>query len=163
MKRFIFLAAFVVVAVTLGGTLSVSGQTADPRIGRWQLNVSKSKFTAAPPKSIARLYEDRGGGIVLYTGTTVTATGTNNVTLVLYKLDGKDYPQVPRSAETVTVVAQRLADPHTIEAVTKQDGKVVSTFTQTISADGKTLTYTPKDAQGKPIGVVQVFDKQGTT
>jgi len=101
--------------------------------------------------------------VVFFTVTTVTATGTTNATLVLYRLDGKDYPQVPLGAETVTVVAQRLTDARTIEAVTKQDGKVVSTFTQAVSADGKTLTYTLKDAQGKPTGAVQVFDKQGTT
>ena len=163
MKRFTFLAASIVVGVTLGGTLSVSGQTTkDPRIGRWQLNLSKSKITGTPPKSATRVYEDRGGGIVFFTVTTVTATGTTE-TLVLYRLDGKDYPQVRREAETVTVVSQRLTDARTIEAVTKQDGKVVSTFTQTVSADGKTLTYTLKDAQGKPTGAVQVFDKQGTT
>ena len=162
MRRAFTFAACVIVGVTLVGNLRVSGQTKDPRIGRWQLNLSKSKFTGTPPKSITRLYEDRGGGIVLFMSTTVSATGTN-ATLVLYKLDGKDYPQVPREAETVTVVAQRLSDARTIEAVTKQDGKVVATFTQTVSADGKTLTYTPKDAQGKPTGNVQVFDRQGTT
>ena len=90
MKRAFTFAACVVVGVTLVGSLRVSGQTRDPRIGRWQLNLSKSKFTGTPPKSITRLYEDRGGGIVLYTGTAVTPTGTN-VTLVLYKLDGKEY------------------------------------------------------------------------
>jgi len=162
MRRAITFAACIVVGVIMVGSLPVSGQTKDPRIGRWQLNVTKSTFTGTPPKSITRLYEDRGGGIVLYTGTAVTPTGTN-VTLVLYKLDGKEYAQVPRDAETVTVVSQRLADAHTIEAVTKANGKVVSTFTQVVSADGKTLTYTPKDPQGKPTGVVQVFDRQGTT
>jgi hypothetical protein len=162
MRRAITFAACVVVGVTLVGSLRISGQTKDPRIGRWQLNVSKSKFTGTPPKSITRLYEDRGGGIVLFMSTTVTATATTN-TLVLYKLDGKDYPQLPREAETMTTVSQRLVDAHTIEAVTKANGKVVSTFTQAVSPDGKTLTYTPKDAQGKPTGIVQVFDRQGTT
>ena len=162
MRRAFTFAACVIVGVTLVGNLRVSGQTKDPRIGKWQLNLSKSKFTGTPPKSVTRSYEDRGGGIVLYMATAVAATGTNT-TLVLYKLDGKDYPQVPRESETVTVVAQRLADPHTIEAVTKRDGKVVSTFTQTISADGKTLTFISKDAQGKPTGNVQVFDRQTTS
>ena len=163
MRRAFTFAACVIVGVSLVGNSQVSGQTKDPRIGRWQFNLSKSKFTGTAPKSATRVYEDRGGGIVFFTVTTVTASGTTNETLVLYKLDGKDYPQVPRGAETVTVVAQRLADPHTIEAVTKRDGKVVSTFTQTISADGKALTFTSKDAQGKPTGDVQVFDRQGTT
>ena len=163
MNKAITLAACVAVGVALGGTLRTSAQTNDPRIGRWQLNLAKSKFTGTPPKSIMRLYEDRGGGIVLYTGTTVTPAGMTNATLVLYKLDGKDYPQVPKGAETVTVVSQRLSDPHTIEAVTKQNGKIVGTFTQTVSGDGKTLTYMPKDANGKWNGTVQVFDKQSTS
>jgi hypothetical protein len=162
MRRAITFAACVVVGVTLVGNLRVSGQTKDPRIGKWQLNLSKSKFTGTPPKSITRLYEDRGGGIVLFMSTTVTATATTN-TLVLYKLDGKDYPQVPRESETMTTVSQRLTDANTVDAVTKANGKVVATFTQVVSPDGKTLTYTPKDAQGKPTGVVQVFDRQSTT
>ncbi len=111
MKRAFAFAACVVVGVTLVGSLRVSGQTKDPRIGRWQLNLSKSKFTGTPPDRDANRNECHA----------------------------------------------------TIEAVTKANGKVVSTFTQVVSADGKTLTYTPKDAQGKATGVVQVFDRQSTT
>jgi hypothetical protein len=115
-----------------------------------------------PPKSITRVYEDRGGGIVLSTITTTPASGAANVLFVLYKIDGKEYPQVPRGADTTNTVTQRLVDAHTVEGITKRDGKVVSGFTQVVSADGKTLTYTPKDAQGQPTGT-QVFEKQGGT
>src|SRR5262245_61671324 len=164
MRRSIPLAVAVVLAVASFGTTSISGQGTDPRIGRWQLNVAKSKFTATPPKTITRVYEDRGGGIVLSTITTTPASGAANVLFVLYKIDGKEYPQVPRGAETTNTVTQRLVDAHTVEGVTKRDGKVVSNFTQVVSADGKTLTYTPKDEKGQPTGVVQVFEKQaGTT
>lgn len=168
MKRAITLAVVLTVTAVVFGSQSISGQTGsspgvDPRIGRWQLNVAKSKFTGTAPKSITRVYEDRGGGIVLATLTTTPASGgPANVLFVLYKVDGKEYPQVPRGAETVTTVTQRLVDAHTVEGITKRDGKVVSGFTQVVSPDGKTLTYTPKDAQGKPTGV-QVFEKQGTT
>ena len=127
------------------------------------MNIAKSKFAGPPPKAITRLYEDRGGGIVLSTITTTPASGATTVLIVLYKIDGKEYPQLPRGAETTNTVTQRLTDSHTIEGITKTSGKVVSTFTQTVSADGKTLTYTPKDANGKPTGTVQVFEKQSTT
>jgi hypothetical protein len=162
MKRTIMLAVGLGVAVGGFGSQSISGQSADPRIGRWQLNLAKSKFTGTPPKSITRVYEDRGGGIVLSTITTTPASGAANVLFVLYKIDGKEYPQVPRGADTTNTVTQRLVDAHTVEGITKRDGKVVSGFTQVVSADGKTLTYTPKDAQGQPTGT-QVFEKQGGT
>lgn len=163
MKRARTLAACIAVGAILGSTLSVSGQTSDPRIGRWQLNIAQSKFAGTPPKAITRLYEDRGGGIVLSTITNTPASGATGVLIVLYKIDGKEYPQLPRGAETTNTVAQRLTDARTIEGVTRMNGKVVSGFTQTVSADGKTLTYTPKDANGKPTGTVQVFEKQSTT
>jgi len=163
MRGSIAFAIGVVLAGTSFGS-TIAGQASDPRIGRWQINLAKSKFTAPPPKTITRVYEDRGGGIVLSTITTTPASGAANVLFVLYKIDGKEYPQLPRGAETTNTVTQRLVDAHTIEGVTKRDGKVVGGFTQVVSADGKTLTYTPKDEKGQPTGVVQVFEKQvGTT
>jgi len=162
MRGSIAFAVGVVLAATSLGT-TISGQASDPRIGRWQLNLAKSKFTTTPPKSITRVYEDRGGGIVLSTITTTPASGAPNVLFVLYKIDGKPYPQLPRGAETTNTVTQQLVDPHTVDGVTKRDGKVVGGFTQVVSADGKTLTYTPKDEKGQPTGIVQVFEKQGTT
>ncbi len=163
MKRSITLAVGLVVGVVVAGTLTISGQASDTRIGSWKLNLAKSKFSGTAPRGVTRVYEDRGGGIVFSTITTTTATGTVNVLLVLYKIDGKEYAQVPRGAETTNTVSQRLIDANTVEGITKTNGKVVSGFTQTVSADGKTLTYTPKDAQGEPTGT-QVFDKQsGTT
>jgi hypothetical protein len=162
MHKSLTLAVCLVIGVALLGTHTISGQATDPRIGSWKLNLAKSKFTGTAPKGITRAYEDRGGGIVFSTITTTTDTGSVNVLLVLYKIDGKEYPQVPRGAETTNTVTQRLVDAHTVEGITKRDGKVVSGFTQVVSADGKTLTYTPKDAQGRPTGV-QVFEKQGGT
>jgi hypothetical protein len=162
MQRSITLVVCLVIGVVSLGTHTVSGQANDPRLGSWKLNLAKSKFTGNPPKSITRVYEDHGGGIVLSTITTTPASGAANVLFVLYKIDGKEYPQVPRGAETTNTVTQRLVDAHTVEGITKRDGKVVSGFTQVVSADGKTLTYTPKDAQGQPTGV-QIFEKQGGT
>jgi hypothetical protein len=101
------------------------------------------------------------GVVVASFGTTTPPSGAANVLFVLYKIDGKEYPQLPRGAETTNTVTQRLIDARTVDGVTKRDGKVVGGFTQVVSADGKTLTYTPKDDKGQPSGVVQVFDKQG--
>jgi hypothetical protein len=141
MKRSITWAVCLVVGMALLATHTISGQASDPRMGRWQLNLAKSKFSGTAPKAQTRVYEDRGSGIVFGSITTTTATGNVNVLFVLYKLDGKDYPQVPRGAETTNVVSQKLVDTYTVEGVVKTNGKVTSGFTQTVSADGKTLTY----------------------
>src|SRR6058998_3442701 len=108
MNRSITLAVCLVVGLILLGTHTISGQASDPRIGSWKLDVGKSKFAGTPPKSVTRVYEDRGGGIVLSTITTTPASGAANVLFVLYKVDGKEYPQVPRGAETTNTVTQRL-------------------------------------------------------
>jgi hypothetical protein len=46
--------------------------------------------------------------------------------------------------------------------VNKKDGKILSTATLVVSADGKTLTITStgKDAKGQTIDSVAVYDKQ---
>src|SRR5689334_5575111 len=128
MTRSMTLTIWFVVAAALLGTQTISGQASDPRIGSWKLNVAKSKFNGTAPKSITRLYEDRGG-IVLSTITTTPPSGPANVLFVLFKIDGKEYPQIPRGAETTNTVSQRLVDAHTVEAITKRDGKVVGGFT----------------------------------
>jgi len=163
MKAPTALVVCLILGVAFLTTQTISGQTGDPRLGTWKLNLAKSKFTGIAPREQTRVYEDRGGGIVFYTQTTTTATGATTVTLVLFKLDGKEYPQLPRSAETTTTVAQKRIDAHTIEGTINADGNVTAGFTQVVSADGKTLTYTNKDAKGQPTGTVQVFDKQSGT
>lgn len=75
MRGSITLAVALGVVVASFGTTTISGQSTDPRIGRWQLNLAKSKFTGPPPKAVTRVYEDRGGGIVLSTITTTPPSG----------------------------------------------------------------------------------------
>jgi len=81
---------------------------------------------------------------------------------VAFKLDGKDYPQATIGAQTVRTVSQKLVDADTVEVIVKTGGKVISTATQTVSKDGKTLTHREKgtDAQGRPYSNIQVFERQ---
>jgi hypothetical protein len=98
-------------------------------------------------------------------GIKIDAEGTDgdgNPTHVTYdaKLDGKDYPVtgIPY-AETVSV--KRLgAD--TFQATMKKGDKVVMTVTSKVSTDGKTRTstFSGKDAQGRDVNNVVVYDKQ---
>jgi hypothetical protein len=135
-------------------TVSAQGKK-DPRIGVWKLNVAKSTFPNGNAlQSMTRSYEERGDGIVVYKQEGVNAQGMKGVLYTVYKLDGKAYPQATQNAKDVTMIAQKLTDPYTVEATNMLDGKVTGGATQTVSKDGKTLTIKNKN------GAIQVFEKQ---
>jgi hypothetical protein len=63
-----------------------------------------------------------------------------------FKMDGKDYPALFGQTS-----AWRQIDPHTWESIDRLNGKVVTTSTISLSADGKTMTQksqTPKPGGG---------------
>lgn len=74
--------------------------------------------------------------------------------------DGKDYP-VQGSSTIETVSAWRI-DAQTIDLEYKRGGKVVQTLRSRLSADGKTMTVTPKgtNAQGQAVRHTLVYEKQ---
>jgi hypothetical protein len=77
------------------------------------------------------------------------------------KFDGKDYPAtgIEGGADTVSI---RRIDANTIEATQKKDGKIVMLILSKVSKDGKTRTSTwsGRNAEGKDVHNVVVFDKQ---
>jgi len=159
-KKFMYILLGVLAIIA---TTDLSAQETDPRIGTWKLNLAESTFDPGPPpKSYTRTYEDRGGGVVLFTAEVLSAQGKPMFVQVAYKLDGKNYPQATTGAQTISSISQKLIDSYTVEAIVKTGGKVTSTGTQAVSKDGKTLTYRAKgtDAQGRPTSFVQVFEKQ---
>jgi hypothetical protein len=154
---------FGTVLTLVVSVMSLSAQERDPRIGTWKLNVAKSEYDPGPlPQSLTRTFEDRGGGVTLLTIEVINAQGNPNFFQVAYKLDGKDYPQATIGAQTVSTISQKLVDADTVEMIVKTGGKVTLTGTQTVSKDGKTMTYRAKgtDAQGRPTSWVAVYEKQ---
>src|SRR5262249_40940133 len=154
---------FGVVLTLVVSVVSLSAQERDPRIGTWKLNVAQSEYDPGPPpQSVTWTYEDRGGGVTLFTAEGINAQGNPISLQVAYKLDGKDYPRATLGAQTVSTVSQKLVDADTVELIIKTGGKVTMTATQTVSKDGKTHTSRGKgtDAQGRPTSSVQVFEKQ---
>jgi hypothetical protein len=107
--------------------------------------VAQSTFDPGPPpQSVTRTYEDRGGGVTLFTVEGINAPGNPIFGQVAYRLDGKDYPLATLGVQTVSdhrTDAFKLVDAYTVEFIDKRGGKVVATGTQTVSKDGKTLTY----------------------
>ena len=131
----------------------------DPRVGTWNLNVEKSKYSPGPaPKSQVLTIEAAGKGEKVKSES-VTATGTTS-TEYTAEFDGKPHP-IKGSATADSVTLKRV-DSHTTERVDSKGGKPVTTYTRVVSKDGKTMTVTIKgtDAKGQAVNNVVVFEKK---
>jgi hypothetical protein len=137
--------------------------TQDPFIGAWKLNPAKSKYeTGGAPTSFTRTYEDRGGGTIFMTTDVTIPQGSTRAYLV-YRRDGKPYPEAAAGVQSIRMVSVKAVDPRTEDVYLVVDGKASETpSTITISADGMTMTQvvSGRDAKGKAFTNTIVYDKQ---
>ena len=149
--------------VLLSGTATAQSKS-DPSIGTWKLNVAKSTFTPGPPiKGDTRSYEVNDAGWLVVTTETIQPDGTRTGVRFAAKFDGKAYPQIGRFAPTVTLITYEPVDTRTLKYTQRDSsGKVVSTNTRIVSADGKTMTIEQKstDDKGRPVVYVELFERQ---
>jgi hypothetical protein len=153
--------AAVVAIAALPAHLDAQG---DPFNGVWRLNIEKSVYEAGrPPTSFTRTYEDRGGGTMFLTVESVNAAGATSRVYLVYKRDGKPYPESAAGMRTVPMVSVRAVDNLT-EEITVVDGGASEggSNTLTVSRDRKTLTQTLKGvtADGRPYTNVIVYERQ---
>ena len=141
-------------------TLFVATAGADQLSGTWSINAEESKYSPGPPpKSLMVVVEsDENNYKIDATGT----DGDGKPIQIQYsaKFDGKDYPATGiANADTASV---KRIDASTVETMQKKDGKVVMTVTTKVSKDGETRTSTwrGKNAEGKDVHNVVVFDKK---
>jgi hypothetical protein len=154
-----------IIAIALAmAALSVGVRADDnPLIGKWKINLAKTKYNAGtPPKNQVITYDMVGDALRL-TAEIDNAQGhqTNSYTA---RYDGKDYPFTSTARDAVkgqTVRLKRI-DANTTQRTTYFNGKQIGTVTEVVSKDGKTLTRTQKgvNAQGQPIDNVQILNRQ---
>jgi hypothetical protein len=134
-------------------------QAADRVIGTWELNLAKSTFTTAPPRSSTRTYEAVPNGLT-FVGREVDAAGQTVRGQWTAYYDGRDYPTTG-SPHSDTISITRI-DSFTGESIQKKAGKVVTRNRRVISSNGKVMTLTAAgtDAQGQPFTNVLVFDRR---
>ena len=156
MTRFAIFATTLVTALAL----TVPATAADQLSGTWKMNPTKSKYSPGPaPKSVTLKVDSDENGIKI---DSEGIGGDGNPTHIQYdaKFDGKDYPATGLPyGDTVSV---KRIDTNTIQATIKKGDQVVMTVTSKVSTDGKTRTSTfkGKDAQGRDVNNVVVYDKQ---
>jgi hypothetical protein len=156
----LFLCAVIAMISAAATAPMASAAESDPVVGTWQLNASKSTFSAGPAvKDQTRKYSQAGDKITLEMKTT-GADGKEVTTHTTYQLNGKDFP-VTGTPDYDSLAAKKI-DANTAEFVMKKGGKEVGTTSRTVSKDGKTLTTKSKitTASGEKTASVMVFDRK---
>jgi hypothetical protein len=124
MNRLLTSAALTLVAAIAFSAVTF-GAGADPAMGTWQLNLSKSTFAAgAAPKSQTRIYS-RSDQTITLVMKVVAADGTQSTIQTTYQLDGKDYP-VSGTADYDSLTGKQI-DANSAKFVLKKGGKMVGT------------------------------------
>src|SRR5438034_5999128 len=123
------------VLVSVAAVAEVMGQTTNPQLGTWKMNIAKSKFSPGTGfKSATSKIEDVGGG-VKHTLDTVYADGTSRRYEYTTTYDGKDVPVIGNSPYGDTTALSRV-DANTVRTVYKKNGKITVIQTSVVSSDG---------------------------
>jgi len=159
MKRTLQLAS---VAVCLALAVTVISAQDRPGLGKWKLNVEKSKYVPGPgPKSLTRTVEADGDRVKFtYEGVAANGNAISYTFSVLY--DGKDYPITGSGATGgADAISVKQLGPRSFTATLKKVGVPVVNSNIEISEDGKVTTQHLSSADGKnSIHNTVVFDKQ---
>jgi hypothetical protein len=131
---------------------------ADPQMGTWKLNETKSKATPGMGKITVVVYKSMFGQVkATVDGIDEKGKPTHNEWTG--RFDGKDYPVTgdPNSdARSYTKVNDR-----TLDFAVKKGGKTTATGRIVVDADGKSRTVTASgtDPKGKKFKSTSVYDK----
>jgi len=153
-------AAVVCVGLAVVAVVPVLTQ-ADPQVGVWKLNVAKSKYSPGPvPTSATTTIEAVGKGTKVSVDQTMP-DGSKRQWSVTADYDGKDMPVVGNNPDADTIARTRV-NASTVRTVSKKGGKVTTTQTSAVSADGKTRTVTTKgvNAKGQTVNNVAIYERQ---
>jgi len=138
----------------------------DPFVGVWRLSAEKSKYeSGGAPRGFTRTYEDRGNGTIFMTTDVVNAQGATTRSYLVYRRDGKPYPESAIGVDSIRLVTVKPINRYTEElAFTVGDKPTESptTLTVSVSADGRTMTQvlSGKTGQGRTYTNTLIFDKQ---
>ena len=132
----------LIASVVLVGSLS--SQTTSPFVGDWKLNTERSKPTTG--ERLLRISAIPDGFEFRYAGSGLQ---------IRCVADGKEHPYTIRDGKHSSHTAScKILNERKLEIIENHDnGKVITTFLATISADGKTLeeAWSNKSEDGSPL------------
>jgi hypothetical protein len=133
----------------------------NPLMGSWKLDLTKSKYTpGSAPRSQTITYGQDGQNFKATTQS-INAQGNAATTVFMHIYDGQPHPTTGSPVFDASTYLR--VNGNTIIFSRSKAGKLVSTGTNVVSADGKTLTVTTTgilDANGLAGTNTAVYDKQ---
>jgi hypothetical protein len=147
-----------VVAVALLFVGSVACFAANPHMGTWKLNETKSKLIPGMGKNVTVTYTEQKDKMKV-TVDGVDKDGKPTHSVWVGKADGKAYPA--KGNLPYNSVAYKMVNDHTYDLTAMKDGKMIWSGKSTVSADGKsrTVNFSGTDASGKKFKGKAVYDK----
>ena len=148
-----------VVAVALSFVATAACFAANPHMGTWKLNETKSKIPAGMGKNTTVTYAEAKDEVkVTIDGMDKDGKPTHSVWVG--KFDGKAYPV--KGNLSYNSVAYKMVNDRTNDITAMKDGKTAWTGRITVAADGKsrTVTINGTDADGKKFKGKAVYDKE---
>jgi hypothetical protein len=147
------------VAMALSFTATAACFAANPHMGTWKLNETKSKIPPGMGKNTTVTYTEAKDEVKV-TVDGVDKDGKSTHSVWVGKFDGKAYPvkgNLPYDS-----VAYKVVNDRTNDITTMKDGKTVWTGKITVAADGKsrTVTLNGTGADGKKFKGKAVYDKE---
>jgi histidinol dehydrogenase len=161
--RWLVQTALCAACTAWGGAQLVAEQPSpsdeNPLVGTWRLVVEKSRYNPGPPpQRQMRTYQAQPNGVKTIIRT-VQADGESTTVEYTANYDSIEY-RVTGSAAADGIALTRI-DAHTAEAKLMHAGRVVGTARRVVSADGKTMTITLRDARGA-VQNVAFYEKEGS-
>jgi len=147
-----------VVAVAMSFAVAAACFGANPHMGTWKLNEAKSKLGPGMWKNRTVVYSEMKDKMKV-TVDGVDKDGKPTHAVWVGTADGKAHKSSGNLAWDGA--AYKVVNDHTYEITTMKGGKVFSTGTSAVSADGKTRTVTTSGtmADGKKFKSKAVYDK----
>ena len=149
----------LLVAVAVWLTTAAGVMAANPHLGTWKLNESKSKLSGGT-KNTTVTYTEAKNGMIKLSVEGVDKDGKATHWRWEGKFDGKAY-NVKGNKEMDTI-AQQMVNDRTNKFTIMKDGKTTVTGTIEVAKDGKSrvVTASDTDANGKKVTDKAYYDKQ---
>jgi hypothetical protein len=149
----------MLVAAAVWLTTAAGVLAANPHLGTWKLNESKSKLSGGT-KNNTVIYTEAKNGMMKLSVEGVDKDGKATHWTWEGKFDGKPY-KVKGNKEMDTI-AQQMVNDRTNKFTIMKDGKTTVTGTIEVAKDGKSrvVTASDTDANGKKVTDKAYYDKQ---